>query len=262
MNLKRIILITVLFAIIFGSIAPVFASPVYQAPGDVDGCEGAGVFYGVCKIVEGIYNFLISILNGIINGIIKIGEATIGALIAIVGGIWQVIRWLLEGFVALLGFFGHLIIAVVNAILSLIGGLLNIIFMVISTAITFILAVIQNIISVIEIVRLVAEIVIQIAGVVIGWFVQAIGIFFGIINTMNGAPATAVPGLPRCISAPMESQICALWYMVDWTIIADGTPGAYLIPLIVLMIDLLIIVYVVQSIFRLVKWFQSIFEVT
>jgi hypothetical protein len=111
--------------------------------------------------------------------------------------------------------------------------------------------------AVVELIGLVVEVVVSAIGLIFGWMGQAVATIFMIITSLADAPAQQIPGLPRCVSAPLESEICALWYIIDWTIIADGTPGAMIVPLLVLIIDLVIVFYVIRSIWGMVQRFQA-----
>lgn len=121
--------------------------------------------------------------------------------------------------------------------------------------------VIQPVLDVIEIVRLVVEVVFEVIAVVWDYAGEALRVFWAIMEGIRGAPPTPLPGMPQCVSAPLDHQICALWYMIDWTIIADGTPGARLVPIVILMIDLVIVVYVIRSMLDIVKSFETFFQV-
>lgn len=127
----------------------------------------------------------------------------------------------------------------------------------IGTIVNILMGIILAAAAIVELIRLVVEVVFAAVGLIFGWMGQAITLFFGILTTINEAPAQQIPGLPRCVSAPMDSEICALWYIIDWTLIADGTPGAMIVPLLVLIIDLVIVFYVLRSIWGIVQRFQA-----
>ncbi len=212
-------------------------------------------------ILQAIYDFIVNGVSGVINTILSIGEWFNKAILWIIDTIISAVQWVGNAIGTILHFFGDLIIAVVNIGIQLFGGLFNVIFMTIQTSIHFVIDMVNNIIKVIDIVRMVIEVGLAIAGKVFLYLGQVIQLAIGILNGINGAPITPVSGLPRCISAPLQSDWCAIWYVTDWTIFAPGTPGAFLIPVIVLIIDLFIIAYIVRSIFKLVRWFQSIYRI-
>lgn len=43
------------------------------------------------------------------------------------------------------------------------------------------------------------------------------------------AQPQAIPGLPRCKTRPLESQVCAIWYILQHTLFS-GAVGSVLIP--------------------------------
>lgn len=158
-----------------------------------------------------------------------------------------------------IGDFFEFIGAAFNAVLTLIGDFASFIFQIIQwiiDAIGYILGIVGQ---VLEIFRTIIDLIISVVGLMLTYIREAIELFFMILNSFNGAGVTPIPGMPRCISAPMESQTCALWYIFDYTLLADNTPGAYIVPLIVLMIDLAIAFYVIRSIYRFAKKFERVF---
>lgn len=214
------------------------------------------------QVGEAILNFLLSILTGMINGVLIIGEWIHNAILWIMGVVESGIRIFGDAIGIVLKFFGDLFTLIINTAIQLVGGLFVIIFMVIQTTISFVIDMVNNIIKVIEIVRMVLEVGVAIAGLVFNYLGQIIGLMMGIFQGINGARPEPVPGLPQCITAPLDYDWCAIWYITDWTLLAPDTPGANIIPILVLIIDLFIIAYVVRSIFKLVRWFQSLYQVT
>lgn len=63
-----------------------------------------------------------------------------------------------------------------------------------------------------------------------------------IVNNWNNAPYTPPPGLPDCISAPLEYEICAVWWVMENTFFY-GTVGQILVPIVCVFIDILIVFY-------------------
>jgi hypothetical protein len=213
------------------------------------------------EVLQAILNFITAILTGILNLIVSIGEGVYNGVLWIINSIILVLEFLLETAGSIMQFFGNLILQILNGIITFVGGLIAFVLAFFSTIINFIVALIQNIIEVIRIVALIIDIIVPIAQRVFSWIGQGLQLIGQIVTGVNNAPPTAIPGLPRCVSAPLESQICAVWYIGDWTLFAPNTPGAFIIPILVLLIDLFIIVYVVRSVFKLVRWFQSLYQV-
>lgn len=64
----------------------------------------------------------------------------------------------------------------------------------------------------------------------------------GMIGAINNAVPLAIPGLPQCVTNPMANDICAIYYILDWTLFAPGTAGALIIPLVLILMNFIIIV--------------------
>lgn len=125
----------------------------------------------------------------------------------------------------------------------------------------FISFIISNLIEVVEILGIVLGLLVALAGIVLGWLVQIGEIVLAIFAGILGAPPVDIPGLPRCVTAPLESDICAVWYMFEYTVFADGTYGEGIIPLVLLGIDLIIIFYIVRSVIRIGRLFEGLTNV-
>lgn len=63
------------------------------------------------------------------------------------------------------------------------------------------------------------------------------------------APQTP-PGLPDCINAPLESDICALWYVMEFTVFAGI--GALIIPLLSTVVNIGTALYVANQVRNIV----------
>lgn len=57
-----------------------------------------------------------------------------------------------------------------------------------------------------------------------------------IINTWLYAPAVPIPGMPNCDVAPTTQDICAIYYVMEYTIL-NGAAGWLIIPAAVVIID-------------------------
>lgn len=112
--------------------------------------------------------------------------------------------------------------------------------------------------AIMQLVKLALDAVMGFIGKLWGWIGQAMDLFFQILRSITESPPQQIPGLPRCVSAPTQYEICALWYIFEWTVFADNTPGAMLIPVMVLIIDIGIAYYVIRSVWRVVKLFKGL----
>jgi hypothetical protein len=208
------------------------------------------------QLLEGIWNFLGNTLNGFFEWVNQ-------AIIWLINGLgfWvqmfaEGIAWIINGFGAIIEWF----IAGVNFILNALWFAVMFIWQMLEMLYHFAVAVISNVDDVIRIIDLLLQLVVGAARVIFTYIPQAVSIFFSILSSLNDAPVQQIPGLPRCISAPLDHQSCALWYVFDNTLFAPSTPGVHLVPLVVLIIDLVIVIYIVRVVFKLIKSFDRTVE--
>jgi hypothetical protein len=95
----------------------------------------------------------------------------------------------------------------------------------------------------------------------LGWFSGATTRLSNVFTGFFNAPARTIPGLPLCITAPLESDLCAFWYILDWTIFAPNTPGAFFVPILTAVLNIAIVLYFIDMILKAVKRIESITEV-
>lgn len=119
---------------------------------------------------------------------------------------------------------------------------------------------IQTALEVIEILIMVLGIVFDFMRIVAAWIGQFIALVFATIENFNTATPIVLPGLPRCVSAPLEHNACAFYYFLENTLLADNTPGAIIITIIVLIIDLWILFYVYKTLLGMGKMMMEIFR--
>jgi hypothetical protein len=68
----------------------------------------------------------------------------------------------------------------------------------------------------------------------------------GVVTAWNTAQPVAIQGLPNCIgSARLESELCAIYYILTYTIFS-GTIGSILIPLATVIVGLVLIMIVIK----------------
>lgn len=120
---------------------------------------------------------------------------------------------------------GNLVISVENAL----AGLLAFINLVIAT--------IQQLIN---IVRLLILIVGHLINVLLGWMDQWINVIRLLVQAYYGAFPTPIPGLPQCVTAPLDSGVCAFYDITQHTLL-DGAVGGLIIPILTLIVDITVI---------------------
>jgi hypothetical protein len=197
----------------------------------------------VVQILQSIFSFFDWIFN---------------AVIWVINAIGGLINWLVTGIAdiitAIANFFGGAIQILIDVIYFIVA--------VLEAIINFIGDIVAGIIYAVEIVFLVIQLVLSLIGIITTYIGQAVTLFFNIVTTINTAPFTPLPGMPQCVTAPQNSQICAVWYIFDYTLFSPGTPGTLIIPLLVLIVDLFLAFFIIKYVFALVKDVQSLFGVS
>lgn len=79
-----------------------------------------------------------------------------------------------------------------------------------------------------------------------------------IVAAYNNAPPTAPDGLPDCINAPLEHDVCAIYYALENTVLAGV--GAFIIPIIVIFVDIIILFYLLNIIRKFIYSVQELFS--
>lgn len=90
-------------------------------------------------------------------------------------------------------------------------------------------------------------------GALFAYLGQATNIVTGLLTAFNSATPQAIPGLPMCITNPMAHDLCALYYIMDNTVLAPATPGAYIAPLMQILFNVSIALYFVRWVLRIIR---------
>lgn len=77
---------------------------------------------------------------------------------------------------------------------------------------------------------------------------------------INAAPQP-IPGLPLCMSNPLDHDICAIYYILDWTLLAPGTPGEHIVPILQIIMNVYIVIYFVKRVLAIVRRGESVTNV-
>jgi len=93
----------------------------------------------------------------------------------------------------------------------------------------------------------------QAFGKVGGLLGQSVGSANALVTSFYTAQPIPIPGLPLCMTAPLEHDICAIYYILDWTLFAPETYGAFIVPLILAIINVIVIFKVLGYVLKLVK---------
>lgn len=169
------------------------------------------------------------------------------------------------------GFFDF-VFAAINAGLDIVRGIadfivtavrniLQLLINLIQPLIDLIAAVIRAIVEVGQIIILVMQIIFGFFIAVVSFTFQALAVIIGLFTDYNTAPVLAIPGLPQCVTAPTDSDICALYYALDWTLFAPDTPGALIVPLVTILLDVTILFFFVRRVLSMVSSGEKVTDV-
>lgn len=98
-------------------------------------------------------------------------------------------------------------------------------------------------------------------GALIAYLGQAGSIVTSLLTAFANATPQAIPGLPLCMTNPMAHDLCAVYYILDNTIFAQATPGALIIPLLLIMMNMWIAVYFVRWVLRIIRRGEAVTDV-
>jgi hypothetical protein len=104
-----------------------------------------------------------------------------------------------------------------------------------------------------EIVKLLLAIVVRLVQLFFAWIGEMSARITALLTAFWQAPLAPIPGLPLCTSNPTAHDLCAIYYILDWTIFAPGTPGELIIPLTLINLDIWMIIYFVRFVLKLVR---------
>ncbi len=104
-----------------------------------------------------------------------------------------------------------------------------------------------------EIVKLLVDIALRLLQLIVIWIGQMFARVGALLTSFFTAPLLPIPGLPLCYSAPSNHDICAIYYILDYTLLAQNTPGQVLVPLLLIIIDISILMYFARFVLRIVR---------
>jgi hypothetical protein len=98
-------------------------------------------------------------------------------------------------------------------------------------------------------------------GALIAYLGQAGSIVTSLLTAFANSTPQPIPGLPLCMTNPMAHDLCAVYYILDNTIFAQATPGALIIPLLLIMMNMWIAVYFVRWVLRIIRRGEQVTDV-
>ena len=177
---------------------------------------------------------------------------------------WEILDVLLAFFNFVANAIGSLFQFLASLVSFLLGAIANIIAAILSllAAIPAILGSIFDFLRELwDIGRLLIEIILGLLGLLIAYIGQFMARLTALVSAFFTATPTPIPGLPQCVTAPLNSDLCAVYYIMDWTIFAPNTPGAIIIPLIMTIVNVYIIVQFVRYVLKILRRGESVTDV-
>jgi hypothetical protein len=177
------------------------------------------------------------------------GQAQLDVLWLILNLLSQFFNWIANvvgTFFAWLGQLFALIVGIFEAIISLIAAIIGLIIKLLEwlfNAIGLILSILW----------LLVQIIFRVIFLVAAWLGLVITRLAAIFNGIINAQPVPIPGLPLCETAPLQSDLCAIYYILDWTLFAPATPGESIITVAIGLTVLSIIFFVIYRLIRLTK---------
>lgn len=151
----------------------------------------------------------------------------------------------------------------IEAVLGLIRGIAEFLLNAVRNVVSLIISLFQPLIDLIRSVLKLIDEVFHIIGILIdlivrvflligAWLLQAVNLAISFLLSYGSAAPTPIPGLPRCVTAPTEYELCGFYYITDWTLFAPATPGAIIVPLVTIILDIVIVFTFVRKIMNIV----------
>lgn len=178
-------------------------------------CQGPvilGLNFCILQTIVDFFNWLINTVLNFLDWLLSL----IRWLIATVSNLFQFLINFLQGLLSLIQW----VIGLINQLLSIIG--------------------------------LILQILVQAFDLFVGWLFQLVNLVRGLLGSFTSAPLLPVPGLWNCVSAPMLSDVCATFYLVQYTIFG-GTLGTAIQFVLLTIIDLNTVVYIVVTVRNLIR---------
>lgn len=169
---------------------------------------------------------------------------------------WEILDMFGDFFTYIGNIFGSLF-DFFNNIFSWLSATIENLFRFISDLINFILgilgAIIRFALELFEIIGLFIQLIVGLIRLLISWLILLIDRLATIIGIFFNVAPSPLPGMPLCVTDPLSYDICAIYYIGDWTLFAPGTEGQFIVPLITSMMSILILLRFTRIKLRIVK---------
>lgn len=174
----------------------------------------------------------------------------------ILGVVTDIFTWFQNLFSGLFNFISlafQWFVDLINSIIGFIVGLINGILALINL-------ILQILAEIIGIILLLINLVLGLIGLFFAWVGQVVARLTALINAFFTAPAIPIPGLPQCVSNPMAYDICAIYYVADWTLFKPQSLGAFIVPIILALINVLVVFAFARAVLRVIRKGESVIQ--
>lgn len=224
--------------------APTYVPTQLPNPGEEGGGSGGGDGWGTCGD-----DITINGLGAITDWISQFWHCTVGGFFAgIINSIGAFFSWIGNSATNFGNFLGS-IFGWLNGTFTNIGLVLGNIWQVVVALFDLVRLILEQIV---EIIRLVFAIIRRFIELILGWLGQLIQRAEQLLTAWFLSPPTPIPNLPLCVSNPTSYAICAVYYVLQNTILAGGVGGLF-VPVLVIIFDLVMVLYFVRTVRNLIR---------
>jgi hypothetical protein len=116
-----------------------------------------------------------------------------------------------------------------------------------------ILSIINFVIELLEIAVLIIQLILGLINLLLAYMRALIERLALLIATFFTVQPTPIEAMPLCVTDPMSYDICAIYYIMDWTLFAPETPGTFIVPLLLAVMNVIIIMRFAKYVLRIVR---------
>lgn len=169
------------------------------------------------------------------------------------------------------GFFewvGAAFVYFINVVLGIADFLVTAVRNIIQVIVNFFQPVFNLIAGILRLLVELIQIGLFIIQIIVGFFiamgafaVQSVVVITTLLTAYITSPVVPIPGLPQCVTAPQSYEICAMYYISDWTLFAPDTPGEIIVPLLVILLDITIVFFFIRRVLALISVGEKVTDV-
>lgn len=156
---------------------------------------------------------------------------------------------------------GQLIGQIINWVVGTANNIVTAIGNVITTLVGLFTAALNFILQIIAIMRLLLDLAVGLIDLIFSWLGQAMARAFALLASFYTAAPQPIPGMPLCYTSPTTYDVCAIYYVLDYTLLASGTPGQFIIPLLTVIMNVFIVMWFVRFALKILRKGASVTNV-